>query len=270
LNIVQYRRLFMTTAQALSGKSALVTGGGGGFGSSCATCLVRDGAAVTLMGRTESSLVEARESLVSAHPGSNVTIFVGDGTSSEDVGKAMDLASSGPEQFEIVISTVGEGMGRSIAKSSVEDFMEAVSYNLRPGFIAIKEGISRIQNGGSFVFISSTAAVIPFDGMAGYCAGKAALDHLVRTAAHELGGQGHRFNAVRPGLTRTPASTGLFANDVMMARFIERIPLGRTGEAEEVSEAVRFLAGPESSWTTGQSFAIDGGNELRGAPWMRR
>ena len=254
--------------QKLARKSALVTGGAGGFGLACASLLARDGAAVTLMGRSADSLEKARQKLLDTYPQAKVSVFAGDGTSSEDVGAAMDLAASGNEPLEIVVSTVGAGMARSITRSTADQFMDAVSYNVRPAFIAIREGVNRIPNDGAFVFISSTAAVIPFDGMAGYCAGKAALDHLVRTAAHELGNLGHRFNAVRPGLTRTPATAGLFTNDALLGRFNERIPLGRPGEPEEIAEAVRFLAGPESAWITGQSFAIDGGNELRGAPSM--
>jgi NAD(P)-dependent dehydrogenase (short-subunit alcohol dehydrogenase family) len=252
----------------LSGKSALVTGGAGGFGLASAMLLARDGAAVTLMGRSADNLSVAKTKILEAYPQARVTTSAGDANKTEDVAAAMDLAGSGDVRFEIVVSTVGAGMARKFADSTADQFMEAVSYNVRPAFIVIKEGAARIGTGGAFVFISSTAAVIPFDGMAGYCAGKAGLDHLVRTAAHELGAQGHRFNAVRPGLTRTPPVKGLFANAALMARFHERIPLGRTGEPEEIAEAVRFLAGPESSWTTGQSFAIDGGNELRGAPSM--
>lgn len=254
--------------RSLEGKSAVITGGAGGFGFACATLLIRDGASVTLMGRNAERLNAAQERLIGAYPDASVSIFAGDGTHAEDVGAAMDMASSGKDPLQIVISTVGAGMARPITKSTADQFMDAVSYNVRPAFIAIHEGIKRIANDGAFVFISSTAAVIPFDGMAGYCAGKAALDQLIRTASHELGYLGHRFNAVRPGLTRTPATTGLFANDALLERFNERIPLGRPGEPEEIAEAVRFLAGPESSWTTGQSFAIDGGNELRGAPMM--
>jgi NAD(P)-dependent dehydrogenase (short-subunit alcohol dehydrogenase family) len=230
--------------------------------------LARDGAAVTLMGRSADSLAAARLKLLEALPQARVSVFAGDANKPEDVGAAMDLAEAGDARFGIVISTVGAGMARGILDSTADQFMEAVSYNLRPGFIAIREGVDRIPEGGAFVFISSTAAVMPFDGMTGYCAGKAALDHLVRTAAHELGSKGHRFNAVRPGLTRTPPVTRIFQNHALMERFLARIPMGRTGEPQEIAEAVRFLAGPESSWTTGQSFAIDGGNELRGAPVM--
>ena len=253
---------------ALSGKSALVTGGAGGFGLSSAGLLARDGAAVTLMGRSIDSLRAAAASIEMAYPGAKTAIHAGDANRDEEVRAAVAVAVDRHGGLDIVISTVGGGMGAPIAEASGDQFMAAVSYNLRPAFLAIHESLPAMPNGGAFVFISSTAAVMPFSGMAGYCAGKAGLDHLMRAAADELGPKGYRFNAVRPGLTRTAATRGLFANEALVGRFLERIPLGRTGEPEEIAEAVRYLAGSESSWVTGQSFAVDGGNELRGAPVM--
>jgi NAD(P)-dependent dehydrogenase (short-subunit alcohol dehydrogenase family) len=256
------------TTRALEGQSALVTGGAGGFGLACAKLLVRDGAAVTLMGRTMPSLEAARAELLAHYLGAQVQVFAGDAMSEADVGAAMDLAASGSQRFCIVVATVGGSRSRGFLDTDADAFMDTVAYNVRSAYIAIREGIKRIERDGAFAFISSTAAAIPFDGMPGYCAGKAALDQLVKAAAHELGHLGHRFNAVRPGLTRTGATPGLFANEEMMKRFTVRIPLGRAGEPEEIAEAMRFLVGPEASWTTGQSFAVDGGNELRGAPDM--
>lgn len=253
---------------ALEGQSALVTGGAGGFGLACARLLVRDGAAVTLMGRTAESLEKAKGEILAEFPEAQVRTFAGDAMSEADVGAAMDLAASGLKRFCIVVATVGGSRSRGFLDTDADAFMDTVAYNVRSAYIAIREGVRRIERDGAFAFISSTAAMIPFDGMPGYCAGKAALDQLVRAAAHELGHLGHRFNAVRPGLTRTGATPGLFANAEMMKRFTQRIPLGRAGEPEEIAQAIRFLVGPEASWTTGQSFAVDGGNELRGAPDM--
>jgi len=256
------------TTHRLEGQSALVTGGAGGFGLACARLLARDGAAVTLMGRTEDKLEAAKRAILAKYPDAQVRTLAGDAMSEADVGAAMDLAASGLQPFCIVVATVGGSRSRGFVDTDADAFMDTVAYNVRSAYIAIREGIRRIECGGAFAFVSSTAAEIPFDGMPGYCAGKAALDQLVRAAAHELGHLGHRFNAVRPGLTRTGATPGLFANAAMMKRFIERIPLGRAGEPEEIAEAIRFLVGPEASWTTGQSFAVDGGNELRAAPDM--
>jgi NAD(P)-dependent dehydrogenase (short-subunit alcohol dehydrogenase family) len=117
--------------------------------------------------------------------------------------------------------------------------------------------------GGSFVAISSTAAAFSCRYLATYSAGKAAVDQLVKIAADELGVAGVRVNSVRPGMTRTPATAGAFANEAMMAEFLARQAIPRNGEVDDIAQAVRYLAGPESSWVTGQHLAVDGGHTLR-------
>ena len=89
---------------------------------------------------------------------------------------------------------------------------------------------------------------------------------FVRCAAEELGARKIRVNAARPGMTRNSSNDAMFANDRLIGKFLAEIPLGRTGEPDDIAGAVRYLAGPESSWVTGQSFAADGGHELRKNP----
>ena len=111
--------------------------------------------------------------------------------------------------------------------------------------------------------ISSTAAVFSTKYLASYAAGKAAVDQLVRVAANELGELGVRVNSVQPGMTRTPGTARAFDNPEMMAAFLAEQPIGRHGEVEDIAQAVRYFAGPESSWVTGQLLTVDGGNTLR-------
>ena len=85
-------------------------------------------------------------------------------------------------------------------------------------------------------------------------------------AASELGPRGIRVNAVRPGLTEAATTQGYIHLEELTTSFLERVPLGRLGVSDDIAPGVRYLAGPESSWMTGQSFAIDGGNKVRGAP----
>jgi NAD(P)-dependent dehydrogenase (short-subunit alcohol dehydrogenase family) len=101
--------------------------------------------------------------------------------------------------------------------------------------------------------------------LAAYCAGKAAVDQMVRVAADELGELGVRVNAVRPGLTRTPAVEGLFRPPIF-DKFVAEQPIQRGGEVEDIAQAVRFLAGPESAWITGQCLTVDGGHTIRKFP----
>ncbi len=146
-----------------------------------------------------------------------------------------------------------------------DEFSADVDANVRPVYLTLKyAGQAMIRNGGgSFVAVSSTAAVFSTRYLAGYAAGKAAVDQLVRVAADELGEHGVRVNSVRPGLTRTASTAGAFANAKMIAAFLAGQPLARGGEATDVAGAIRYLAGPESSWVTGQHLTVDGGHTLR-------
>jgi NAD(P)-dependent dehydrogenase (short-subunit alcohol dehydrogenase family) len=81
-----------------------------------------------------------------------------------------------------------------------------------------------------------------------------------------LGEAGIRVNAVRPGLTRSKRVSYLFTDPAIFDRFLNEFPLRRAGEPIDIGQAVRYLAGPESAWVTGQSFAVDGGQELRKNP----
>ncbi|MEA2698414.1 MAG: hypothetical protein QOI66_2685, partial [Myxococcales bacterium] len=95
------------------------------------------------------------------------------------------------------------------------------------------------------------------------------VDHLVRVAADELGEVGIRVNAVRPGLTRTPGTAGMFSSEEILGRFLAGQAIDRHGEPPDIAAAIRYLAGPESSWVTGQHLTVDGGHTLRSFPDLR-
>jgi NAD(P)-dependent dehydrogenase (short-subunit alcohol dehydrogenase family) len=124
--------------------------------------------------------------------------------------------------------------------------------------------------GGSIVCISSNVAKINFRNLSAYVTAKAALEAFVRSAADELGDRGVRVNAVRPGLVRVERTARLADDAKALAAYAVETPLADNGKAcalpEDIAEAVRYLAGPESGWVTGQSFAVDGGQELRRNP----
>ena len=265
----------MTTGLPLAGKAALVTGGAGGIGSACARALARDGAAVTLMGRTQDTL-EATVAELRASMGDGVELnwFVGDAMEAEAVEGAVALASSVLGGLHICVATVGGGTIAPFLMLDEHQLLEELRRNIVGAFLAIKYAVPPMvtSSGGSIVCISSDAATMSWPFMAGYCAGKAGLDALVRVAADEFGHHGIRVNAVRPGLTKTASNnvSALFSDPEIIEEFKSQKPLGRTGTPEDIAAGVRFMGGPESAWITGQSLAIEGGNELRRAPSLEK
>jgi NAD(P)-dependent dehydrogenase (short-subunit alcohol dehydrogenase family) len=258
----------------LAGKRALVTGGAGGIGRGCATALARDGCELTLMGRTEKSLEAAAERIKDDVPGARVGWFAGDGTVAADVEAAVAAAVDAAGRLDICIATVGGGTISPLLALSDDTFQNDLRRNIVSAFLAIKYCTPPMveAGGGSIVCISSDVAKLSWPLLASYCAAKAGLDGLVRTAADELGSLNIRVNAVRPGLTRTDSGnvSMVFTDPELIEEFVRQKPLGRTGTPQDIAAGVRYLAGPEASWVTGQSLAIEGGNELRRAPSLEK
>jgi len=250
----------------LHGHTAFITGGSGGIGSSSAKFLLKDGAAVLLMGRRQDALERARAMLLDEVPDGRVEIFAGDSSSADDVQRGLELADRMEGTLDMLIPTVGGGGFMPILMHTAESFREQLEINIITAFLVVRYGVPLLRDGGSVVCVSSTAAVMPFPWLAAYCAAKGGLEQFVRTAADELASARVRVNAIRPGMTRTEGTGAMFDAPSVVQPFLDQIPMGRTGLPDDIGRGVRFLAGPESGWMTGQSFAIDGGHELRRNP----
>ena len=247
---------------ALDGLRALVIGGGSGIGLASARLLARDGALVTISGRTPSKLDAAAAAL--AEEGLEVRTALANALNGADVAAAVE-AASGDDALGAAVVVPGGGSIKPVLLYEDDEFSREVDLNVRPVYLTLKyAGQAMVRGGsGSFVAISSTAADFSARYLASYSAGKAAVDQLIRVAANELGAFGIRVNAVRPGLTRTPTTRGAFAHRPMLEAFLASQPIGRPGEADDIAQAVRYLLGPESAWVTGQLLTVDGGHTLR-------
>lgn len=257
-----------TTAKTLSGKTAFITGGGGAIGAESALHLVRDGAAVLLMGRRAEVLERARDRILAEVPDGRVGIFPGDSGRLEDIRAAIEAALAIQASLDIVVTTVGGGVFRPFLMLDLESFNEQFTYNFTTAFLAIRYSIPKMTRGGSVIAISSNAAGNVTPWMSAYMAAKGALEQMIRGVAEELGAAGIRANVVRPGLVRTELGEHPSEDDRVYRAVTAETPLGRTGMPADIAGAVRYLAGPESSWMTGQIFAIDGGAELRKNPQL--
>ena len=247
-------------SRVLEGTAALITGGGGGFGSATALRLARDGAAVTLMGRTESLLEEVADRIAAASPDAPAVRWA--------VARAVAAAGEGG-RLAACVATVGGGTMAPVLGLSAETVRADFDKNVVSALHLVRHGGAALAElgGGSIVCTSSTAGGMSFPFMGSYSIAKSALEALVKVAADELGRVGVRVNAVRPGLVPTRAAKpgALVADPEQRARVLREKPLARVGTAEDVAEAIRYLAGPESSWVTGVVLPVEGGNHLRRA-----
>jgi NAD(P)-dependent dehydrogenase (short-subunit alcohol dehydrogenase family) len=248
---------------SLDGQLAIVVGGGSGIGLGSARLLARDGATVTIAGRTEAKLVATQAAL--ADEGLTVGYAVCDALDAGSVRAAVKTAADDRGALHVAVVVPGGGSIKPVLLYDDDQFSAEVDLNVRPVYLLLKyAGQAMIRaGGGSFVAISSTAAVFSTRFLASYAAGKAAVDQLVRVAANELGEYGIRVNSVQPGMTRTDTTAGAFGNETMMAAFRAGQALERHGEVDDQAHAVRYFAGPESGWTTGQLLTVDGGHTLR-------
>jgi len=254
----------MADAGKLDGQQALVTGGGSGIGLAIAQRLAQDGAVVTICGRTEAKLDQGLEALPSS-----ARRVACDVTNEDSVRDAVALAGDGGG-LHIAVANAGTGSAGPITMTDLSAWNTVMETNLTGVFLTFKHAGAAIakSGGGAMLAISSIAGALTHRYMTPYCVSKAAVEMLVRNVADEMGMVGVRVNAVRPGLVPTELSTFLTTNPQLQADYIEQMPLGRNGTPEEIADAVRYLVGPESSWTTGQIISIDGGHTLRRGPDM--
>jgi NAD(P)-dependent dehydrogenase (short-subunit alcohol dehydrogenase family) len=255
--------------RALEQRAALVTGGGSGIGLACARALLHDGAHVTIAGRNEARLRAAADELGRADDATaRLQWVVCDITDEDAVAAAVARAATPTGALDIAVANAGGGMGGALLSTTLEMWRDTIDLNLTGTFLTIKHaGLAmRAAGGGSIVAISSIAGVLTHRLMGPYCASKAGLEMLIRVAADELGGFGIRANAVRPGLVETDLAAPLLDERAVSDDYRQQMPLGRVGTPDDIGAAVRWLAGPESSWVTGQCLAIDGGHTLRRGP----
>lgn len=253
---------------SIHGFSTLVTGGGSGIGEAAAARLAADGAHVTICGRTEDKLVGAVERIAAqAADGASVTHIVADVTSEADVEAAVAAASAVTGRLDGLFACAGGSTGMGpLATADVESIRSTMELNYIGTFLCLKHGgrqMAKQGGGGSIVGCSSHAGHDPMRCLGGYGGAKAGLDHLCRVSADEMGRFGVRVNSVQPGIVATELMSPITGGGALLDDYLPQIPLGRVGEPEEIAEMVRFLIGPESSWITGQAFAVDGGQNLR-------
>lgn len=240
----------------LDGRNALVTGGGTGIGRGITETLLREGATVTIAARRDDVLAETVEQLVAAGtPADRIGSVPCDVTDEDQVAEAVRVAA-GDGNLDVLVNNAGSGMPGVLMNLDAAGWRFCSDINIVGPALCMKHAALRMKEhgGGAIVNISSVSATHYQPWLIAYNTTKAGQDMLTRSAAVELAEHGIRVNAVAPGFV--PVND--FMNDVEPG-YQEITPAGRVGRAEDIAEAVLYLASDASSWVTGQVLAVDGG-----------
>ncbi|BGP47385.1 hypothetical protein JCM10450v2_003237 [Rhodotorula kratochvilovae] len=253
----------MAAPRALEGKVAIVTGGASGIGLATVKAFLAAGAAgVTLVDLRDSALTAAVTSLsLSDADAARVLTVTGDVS---DEATAEEYARRTVERFgRVDVSVQCAGISppaANVVDMDVEEWDRAMRVNLRGVFLGVKHSLKAMLaspsggDGCSVVIISSQLGLDGYPGAAAYSASKFALRGLMTSVAAEVGPQGIRVNAVAPGPIDTPMLAGWSAEGHLTKGNIKR-----AGRAEEIANAILFLAGEAGGYCSGTTLKVDGG-----------
>jgi 3-oxoacyl-[acyl-carrier protein] reductase len=239
-------------------KVALVTGGSRGIGRAVAERLARDGFVVYL---TFVSRPEEADKVVAgiAASGGTARAFRVDAADRAAIAEFFAAEIKDTVHLSVLVNNAGITKDGLILRMKDEDFDRVLAVNLAGAFGFLREAakIMTRQREGRIVNVSSVVGLMGNAGQANYCAAKAGLIGLTKSAARELASRNVLVNAVAPGFIATDMTAGL--PEAVAAQLLAAIPLGRLGAAADVASAVSFLAGPDSAYVTGQVLSVNGG-----------
>jgi 3-oxoacyl-[acyl-carrier protein] reductase len=238
----------------LNGKKALVTGASGGIGAAIARKLHKNGAIVTLSGTRTEPLMKLKEEL-----GHNSLVSECDLSNGDEVGKLIQTVSSQMGGLDILINNAGLTMDNLLMRMSDEQWQKVIEVNLSATFKLCKDSLRGMikSRWGRIINISSVVALTGNPGQGNYSASKAGVIALSKSLAFEVASRGITVNCVAPGFIKT-SMTEMLTED-QNKQILNKIPVGRMGDVEEIATGVAFLASPEASYITGSTLNINGG-----------
>jgi 3-oxoacyl-[acyl-carrier protein] reductase len=237
---------------------AVVTGAGRGIGHAIAVRLASEGACVASVSRTETNAQKTAEEINAVRAGAAkaYAVDVADHAAVQKIG-AQILEDFG--RVDILVNNAGVTRDGLSMRMSLDDWDTVLNTNLKGAFNFVQALIRPMikQRSGRIINISSVIGLIGNAGQANYAASKAGLIGLTKSLARELASRGITVNAIAPGLIETDM-TGVLSDEIRQA-ILQKIPLGKLGQPDDIAAAVAYLASAEAKYITGQVLAVDGG-----------
>ena len=248
------------TSDRFAGRTVIVTGSSSGIGRGIAERFAAEGANVVLNSRSREDLEKVAKGLHEDR-----TLIVEGSVSDKEF--ARELVEKTVERFgglDVLCNNAGVAASGSLAKASDEDIDSVIDINVKGVLYMCRAAIphlakSEAPGGGAIVNTSSVSGIGGDWTMPIYNASKGAVSNLTRALALQLGHKGLRVNAVLPSVTRSEMTDGITENDALMAAFMNRLPLGRVAEPDDIAGPVLFLASEDARFVTGVNLPVDGG-----------
>ena len=250
----------------LEAKVAIVTGGGSGIGRASAEAFAREGARVVVADRSESDALETAAKI--GEGGGEAATAIGDVTDGADAEAMVRAAVDRYGRLDVLLNSAGITSRHSSLKdaSPEEAWDKVIDINLKGTWMVSWHAVPEMERsgGGSIVNLASTMALVGYpvgigDGFNPYPPSKGGVIQFTRTLALAYAKKGIRVNCLCPGYIATSLTADLRANDETRRLTLDRTPMGRYGQPEEVANAALFLASDESSFITGAPLIVDGG-----------
>ena len=246
----------------LSGRTAIVTGAGRGIGREIARTFADAGADIAAVARTESE-VEAVAEEIEADHGVDAIAISADLRDVEDVQRIVDETAAALGAADVLVNNAGANINNPVLEQPLEEVDTIGETNFRGPYLLAQRFARAFRDAGhdsgAVVNVASIAAEVAIHGMTYYGGTKAGLQGLTRGLAGELGELGIRVNSVTPGTIEVERIRTLVEEHGDEVYDMDRLPLGRLGEPEEVAELCLFLASDRAAYITGEDVRIDGG-----------